>query len=234
MTRGLKWTALVALGLGAVLLVGRVAGAQLPGLIERVEGMGAWAPLALLAAYAIGTVAFIPGSLLTLASGALFGLVRGTVYALLGATLGAVAAFLISRYLAREPVERRLRDDPRFQRIDDAIGREGRRVVFLLRLSPVFPFTLLNYALGLTQVRFVDYLLGCLGMLPGTLLYVYQGVLVGEVAALGAGEVERGPGYYLMLLVGLAATVVLTVFVTRLARRALNEETPDAVVTRAG
>jgi uncharacterized membrane protein YdjX (TVP38/TMEM64 family) len=234
MIRWLNWGSLAGLALVAVLLLGRLAGDRVPALVSWVEGLGPWAPAALIVAYTVGTVALVPGSLLTLAAGALFGVVRGTVYALLGASLGAVAAFLIARHLARGPVERRVLGDPRFQRIDEAIGREGRRVVFLLRLSPVFPFTLLNYALGLTRVRFFDYLLGCLGMLPGTLLYVYQGKLVGEVVALGAGEVERGPGYYSVLVLGLAATVVVTVLVTRLANRALKEETSDAAVASAG
>lgn len=234
MNRWWKWAGILAVGSGLVLLIGRVVGDQLPALVARVEGLGAWGPLALITLYVVGTVALVPGSVLTLAAGALFGLVRGTLYAWVGACLGATAAFLISRYVARESVSRRLDGDPRFRRIDEAIGREGRRVVFLLRLSPVFPFTLLNYALGLTRVRFVDYLLGFVGMLPGTLLYVYQGKVVGEVAALGAGGVERGVGYYLVLFLGLAATVAVTVLVTRLARRALHEETIDGVVNRAG
>lgn len=232
--RWLKWGSLAALALTAVLLLGRLTGDRVPALVSWVEELGPWGPAALIAAYVVGTVALVPGSLLTLAAGALFGVVRGTVYALLGASLGAVAAFLIARHVARQPVERRVLEDPRFQRIDEAIGREGRRVVFLLRLSPVFPFALLNYALGLTRVRFADYLLGCLGMLPGTLLYVYQGKLVGEVVALGAGEVERGPGYYSVLVLGLAATIAVTVLVTRMASRALREKTSDATIASAG
>ena len=229
-----RWGAALLLGLGLVLAIGRLAGDQLPALVARVESFGAWGPLALIALYVVGSVALVPGSILTLTSGALFGLARGTLYAWVGASLGATAAFLISRYVARDRVARRLEGDDRLRRIDAAIEREGRRVVFLLRLSPVFPFALLNYALGLTRVRLVDYVVGFLGMLPGTLLYVYQGVLVGEVAALGAGAVERGAAYYLVLILGLAATVAVTVLVTRLARRALHEETPDGVVTRAG
>lgn len=225
------WGRWVGLGLVALLLVallGRTLGAQLPQLVGWVQRMGAWAPLALVLTYTVATVALAPGSVLTVASGALFGLTWGTVYAFAGATLGAMAAFLVSRHLARAAVERRLAGDARFQRLDRAIGRQGRRVVFLLRLSPVFPFALLNYALGLTRVRFVDYSLASIGMLPGTVLYVYQGMLVGEVAALGAGTATpRGPGYYALLAVGLAATVAVTVFVTRLARRALREDIPE-------
>jgi len=96
----------------------------------------------------------------------------------------------------------------------------------LLRLSPVFPFNLLNYALGLTKVRFGDYLIACIGMLPGSLLYVYYGALAGEVAALAGGEApEKGAGYFALLAVGLVATIAVTTVVTRSARRALDEAT---------
>src|SRR5439155_1410723 len=100
------------------------------------------------------------------------------------ATLGASAAFLVGRYLARAAVERRIAANPRFAAIDRAVGAEGRKIVFLLRLSPVFPFNLLNYALGLTRVRFADFFLASVGMLPGTVLYVYSGKLIGDVTGL--------------------------------------------------
>lgn len=221
----MKWLGLaVALGLG-LLLLGRRAGELVPGFVGWVEGLGALGPALFILGYALATVAFVPGSLLSLAAGAIFGVAWGTVCVLAGATLGAAGAFLISRHLARPAVERRLRGDERFERIDRAIGREGGKMVFLLRLSPALPFNLLNYALGLTRVRFGAYVLASIGMLPGTLLYVYSGKVAGDVAALAAGgAVERGPGYYAVLGVGLAATLVLTVFVTRLARRALHEE----------
>ncbi len=108
------------------------------------------------------------------------------------------------------------------------MGLEGRKIVFLLRLSPVFPFNLLNYGLGLTQVRFVDYFVTSLGMIPGTLLYVYYGKLIGDVAVLAGGAtVERGLGYYVVLVLGLIATIAVTTIVTRTARRALKEVTGD-------
>jgi uncharacterized membrane protein YdjX (TVP38/TMEM64 family) len=135
----------------------------------------------------------------------------------------------VSRHLARRTVERRLAGNQRFAAIDRAVGAQGRKIVFLLRLSPVFPFNLLNYALGLTQVRFVDYLIGSLGMIPGTILYVYYGKLAGDVAALAGGgaRVEKGAGYYAVLLLGLVATVAVTTVVTRTARRALKEATGE-------
>ena len=215
----------VAAVAGAVLLGGRAA-ALAPRFAAWVEGLGVWAPVAFVIGYAVATVAFVPGSLLTLAAGALFGLVRGTIVVLAGATLGASAAFLIARHLARDAVARRLAGDARFAAIDRAIGAEGRRIVLLLRLSPAFPFNLLNYALGLTRVRFADFLIASVGMLPGTLVYVYSGKVVGDVTRLAGGaRAERGAGYYAVLVVGLAATVVATALVTRTARRALEDVT---------
>ena len=140
------------------------------------------------------------------------------------AVLGSSLAFLISRYLARAAIEHRLAGNQKFAAIDRAVGQQGRRIVFLLRLSPAFPFNLLNYALGLTSVRFADYLAASVGMLPGTLLYVYSGKAVGDVAALAGGAApERGASDYALLGVGLLATAVVTVLVTRIARRALDE-----------
>lgn len=231
-TRGwwVRRGAMAVAAVAALVLLGRLAGGRLPAVLAWVDGLGAWGPLALIGIYAASTVLFVPGSLLTLAAGALFGVLWGTVYAFIGATLGATLAFLVSRYLARGSVERRLRGDARFQRLDRAIGREGFRVAFLLRLSPVLPFVLLNYALGLTRIRFVHYFLASFGMLPGTLLYVYNGRLAGEVAALGAaGAPSRGPWYYAFLALGLVATIVVTVRVTRIARRALQQAARPAL-----
>src|SRR5205814_2234722 len=114
---------------------------------------------------------------------------------------------------------RRIAANPRFAAIDRAVGAEGRKIVFLLRLSPVFPFNLLNYALGLTRVRFADFFLASVGRLPGTVLYVYSGKLIGDVTALAGGApVEKGAGYYAVLVLGLAATVAVTTVVTPPAR----------------
>ena len=218
--------ALAVAALVAVFALGREVGAYVPRFASWVEELGPWGPAAFVVGYALATVAFVPGSVLTLAAGAIFGLVEGTLLVFTAATLGSIAAFLVARYFARDSIARRVEGDARFAAIDRAVEREGRRIVFLLRLSPVFPFNLLNYALGLTRVRLWDYAVASLGMLPGTLLYVYSGKVVGEVAALAVGvEVERGAGYYLSWGVGLAATALVTVLVTRIARRALAEAT---------
>ena len=219
--------ALLVLGLLAgLILAGREAAGLLPRFAAWVEGLGVWGPVVFVLGYILATVAFVPGSLLTLGAGAIFGLVQGTALVLAGATLGASAAFLVSRYVARGAVERRLAGNVRFDAIDRAVGEQGRKIVLLLRLSPVFPFNLLNYALGLTRVRFADFAVASIGMLPGTLLYVYYGKVAGDVARLAGGTgIPRGRGYYAVLGLGLAATVLVTTIVTRTARRALEEAT---------
>jgi uncharacterized membrane protein YdjX (TVP38/TMEM64 family) len=216
----------------AVLALGWLAGHYVQRFALWVNGLGVWGPLVFVIGYAVAVVAFVPASLLTLAAGAIFGIAPGTAYVFAAATLGASAAFLVARHLARGTVERRLAGNARFAALDRAIGAEGRKIVFLLRLSPVFPFTLLNYALGLTNVRFADYLIACVGMLPGTLLYVYSGKLAGDVAVLASGApVEKGVGYYALVSVGLIATVAVTTVVTRLARRALDDATAAGAIS---
>jgi uncharacterized membrane protein YdjX (TVP38/TMEM64 family) len=209
--------------LAILVLLARQLGGYVPVFAEWVEGLGPLGPLVFIAGYAIAVVAFVPGSLLTLAGGAIFGVAEGTVVVFIGASLGAILAFLVARYVARAAIERRLAGS-RFAVLDRAIEKEGRKIVFLLRLSPVFPFVLLNYALGLTRVRLADYALACLGMLPGTLLYVYYGKVVGDVAALAAGATaERSAAHWIVLGLGLVATLVVTTVVTRIASRALRD-----------
>lgn len=217
--------AIVAAALAALILGGRQAGQYLPQFAAWVQSLGFWGPLAFILGYALATVGFVPGSLLTLAAGAIFGLAQGTLYTFLGATLGAAAAFLIARYGARGAIERRIAGNARFAAIDRAVGREGFKIVALLRLSPVFPFNLLNYSLGLTKVRFLDYLLASIAMLPGTLLYVYYGKAAGSLAAVAGGvKAERGAEYWLTLGIGLVATIAVTTVITRLAGRALRQQ----------
>ena len=215
----------------ALVLLGRQLSAQLPRLTAAVDRLGPFGPIVFIAAYAVACVAFVPASLLTLGAGALFGVVKGTIFVLIGATLGATGAFLIARYVARDWVSRRVGRDPRFAAIDAAIAEQGRKVVFLLRLSPVIPFNVLNYALGLTNVRLADYVVASIGMIPGTLLYVYTGKLASVVVgASNAAAPARGTAFYVVLGLGLAATAAVTVLVTRVAKRALATATgtPDA------
>lgn len=224
---GPRWKTLAYAAAALALLAALfLAGRQLGGHVDEFEGwiasLGVWGPVAFILGYAVATVAFAPGSLLTLAAGALFGLFRGTVYAWTGATIGACAAFLIARYAARGWVEGKLEGRPRFQKLDHSIGRDGGKIVALLRLAPVFPFVLLNYALGLTKVRFVHYAWACLAMVPGTLLYVYYGY-VGRQAL--EGREGKTVWDWVLLAVGLVAVLAVTVIITRKAKRALAAET---------
>jgi uncharacterized membrane protein YdjX (TVP38/TMEM64 family) len=222
------WVLLLALGL-AVAAAWVVLGGDPRQLAAWAEQRGRAGMAIFVVAYASAVVAFVPASVLTLAAGAVYGTAVGVPLVLAGATLGAAAAFLVSRYVARGWVERRLAGVPRFAAIDEAVGSGGFTLVFLLRLSPVVPFTLLNYALGATRVRFRDYVLASVGMLPGSLLYVYSGALAREVASLPAGTgTAPDTARWALLGLGLAATAAATVLVTRAARRALEARIPGA------
>ncbi len=226
MNRGpqlLKWV-VGLLALVALVALARSAGGLLPEFAEWIASLGYWGPLIFVIAYVLAAVLFVPGALLTLAGGAIFGLVEGTVLVFIAATLGSGLAFLIARYLARESIEARIRSNPRFSAVDRAVARDGLKITFLLRLSPIFPFNFINYALGLTKVGFRDYMLASIGMLPGTILYVYYGRVIGDVAALAAGATpDGGLAQQILTGVGLVATIAVTTVVTRVARRALAE-----------
>lgn len=224
-----RWLLLLLplLAVGAIILIAEQE--PLQPLALWFTSLGSAAPAAFMGVYILLTVALVPNSFLTIASGALFGLFWGTVYSFAASVLGAGAAFLTSRYLVRDRLARRVIADPRFQRVDRAICRDGLRVMLLIRLSPVFPFSLLNYALGLSRVRLRDYMLGSVSMLPGIALYVYPGMVAGKVIALGVGRTEpRDANYYFTLVAGLLVTILSVVLLTRVARRALREETASA------
>src|SRR5260370_10350132 len=153
----------------------------------------AWGPVAFAAVYALACLV-LPGSLITLAAGSLFGVVVGTAGVPLSSVTGACLAFWLGRTLARGLVEKRLAGNRRFRALDQAVAAGGFKIVLLTRLSPLFPFTLLNYAFGLTNVRFRDYVLASwIGMLPGTVMYVYLGSTVKDLAALAPRKVQARP-----------------------------------------
>ena len=189
-----------------------------------IRDLGAIGPLVFAGIYVIAAVALVPGSILTLGAGVVFGIVKGTLVVIVSATLGATAAFLVGRYLARDWVASRIKGNEKFQAIDRGVAEEGWKIVGLTRLSPVFPFNLLNYAFGITRVSLKDYVLASFfGMLPATLMYVYIGSLAGDLATLGAADRSRTPGELLLYAVGLVATILVTVYITRIARKALNQ-----------
>lgn len=203
-------------------------------LLDWIREQGFVGVLVFGAVYITATVLFVPGSILTLGAGFVYGVVWGTVYVSVASTIGATAAFLTGRYLARDWVAAKVAGSARFQSIDRAVGDEGWKIVGLTRLSPIFPFNLLNYAYGLTQVRLRDYFFASwIGMFPGTVMYVYIGSLAGSLATVGAEERARTTGEWILYGVGLVATVVVTVFVTRLARKALSKKVDVASAPEA-
>jgi uncharacterized membrane protein YdjX (TVP38/TMEM64 family) len=223
---GLKGAAL------AVILVGLLWAAKQFNLqqvfrdaLAWIEGAGPIGPLVFFFLYIAACLFMLPGSILTLGAGAVFGVVNGSLLVSISSTVGATAAFLVGRYLAREMVARRISGNATFSAIDNAVAAEGWKIVGLTRLSPVFPFNLLNYAFGLTRVSLRDYMLASwIGMIPGTVMYVYLGSLAGSLAELGVKEGGRArtQAEWALYAVGLVATVAVTVVITRTARRALN------------
>jgi uncharacterized membrane protein YdjX (TVP38/TMEM64 family) len=211
-----------------VLIVLAVGGRRLVPLVGPAVGavhrLGPLGPLLFILLYATAVVALVPGSWMTLAGGAVFGVIPGMAYSLAGATLGSTAAFLLGRHGARRVVASHLDALPRFSAIDRAVASDGRRIVLLLRLSPVAPFNFLNYALGLTTISVWDFLAGSVGMIPGAVMYSYAGHLAGEALALaGQAQVPRNTSYYAVLAAGLAATIAASALVARAARQALRD-----------
>ena len=186
-----------------------------------VQDLGIWGPLVLGVVYITSALLFVPGSILTISAGAVFGLLWGTITVSVASTTAAAMAFLIARYLARTQVEEQIRKYPKFAAVDRAIGLGGWRFVFLLRLSPAFPYSVSNYLYGLTPVRFWPFILASwIAMLPGTFMYVYFGHI-----GLSLSDASRSSTSRILLVIGLVATVVVTVYITRLARRAIREQT---------
>src|SRR5258707_3583661 len=189
--------------------------------LDWIGKLGPWGPVIFIGLYIVATVLSVAGSVLTLGSGAVFGVALGSLCVSISAKLGATAAFLVGRYLARDAIARKIEKNEKFATIDRAVADEGWKIVLLTRLSPVFPFTLLNYAFGLTRVKLSHYMLASwIGMMPGTVMYVYLGSLVN----VGAGHPERTTSEWILYGVGLLATVTVTVFVTRVARTALAKK----------
>jgi uncharacterized membrane protein YdjX (TVP38/TMEM64 family) len=196
-----------------------------------IKNLGPWAPIVYILLYVTTTVLLIPGSLLTLGAGGIFGFWKGFAVVFVGANLGALCAFWLTRTFLRERVAVWAAGNPKFAALDRAIGREGFKMVLLSRLSPVFPFTLLNYFLGLTTVRTRSYVLANLiGMLPGTFLYVYLGVTARD--ALGTSSSGIGTWQLVLRIVGLLATVAVVVLITRTAKHAMaqaEKENPEEI-----
>lgn len=217
----------VAMVLAVLLISSRLFNAEdaIAYALDWVESQGILGYGVLVLLYVIACVLFVPGSLLTFGAGAIYGYFEGFILVSIGSTLGATAAFLIGRYFARDRVALWVGGNEKFKAIDDAVAKEGWKIVILTRLSPVFPFNLLNYAYGLTRVTLPQYMVASwIGMMPGTAIVVYVGALAGKVATIDADESTGGTGKLIFQAVGLLATVAVTVYVTHISRRALKEQ----------
>ena len=196
--------------------------------LEWTDGLGFWGPVFVVAFYVIACVFLLPGSILTLGAGFLFKVPLGVVTVSIASTLGACAAFGVGRTIARNWIAGKVASNEKFAAIDEAVAHQGFKIVLLIRLSPIFPFNVLNYAFGLTNISFWEYAIASwIGMIPGTLMYVYFGAGLRSLADVATGNVEKGIAGRLFFWIGLAVTIAVTVFVTRVARNALRQAVPS-------
>ena len=189
-----------------------------------VQSLGYVGAVAFILIYIVATIALVPGSILTLGSGVLFGVTWGSVYVLVGATIGEVFAFLLGRYLARDWIAKKIAKNPTFTALDRALKKEGFKIILLTRLSPIFPFSLLNYAFGITGISLKNYFLGSIGMIPMTVTYVYFGSLAGDLATISdATQLANPELQWTIKIIGFLATVATTFYIVRISRRALEK-----------
>jgi uncharacterized membrane protein YdjX (TVP38/TMEM64 family) len=204
----------------------------LESFLSRIDVLGPFAPIVLGIAYFFACVLFIPAWILTLGAGIMFGVVKGVIVVSISSTLGASASFLIGRYLARDLIAGRIAGNARFAAIDEAVGRDGWKIVGLARLSPIIPFAVLNYAFGLTQISLKHFTFASwIGMLPGTILFVYAGAVAGDLAAIRATNRERSNAEWILYGFGLLATIVISIILTRIAHWALKKSIEEATDT---
>ena len=198
----------------------------LEALVRQLAGFGAWGPVLFIGIYILAAITLAPAFILTFSGGAVFGLWRGTMLTYIGALLGASAVYALAAPLARTRVLRWLDRDPRVAATRRAVVKDSAWIMFLLRLSPLVPYNLLNYALALSGVSFRDYLLASVGMIPAIIMYSYYGKIAGDVTRIAAGVApERGMEYYVMLIIGLLATFAATHLISRAAKKAMAEST---------
>ncbi|MBL1211067.1 TVP38/TMEM64 family protein [Geminocystis sp. GBBB08] len=188
-----------------------------------IASLGAWGAIAFIVIYIIATIFLIPGSALTLGGGLIFGVIKGSILVSIASVAGATLSFLIGRYFLRTWVEKQIDTQPNFKAIDVAVAQQGWKIVGLTRLSPLFPFVFLNYAFGVTKVSLRDYVFASwIGMLPGTVMYVYLGSL--PKTALEATGGNTDILRLILNIVGLVATVAVTIYVTKIAKKALDSQ----------
>lgn len=233
----MKSNKLVKFGIIAVVIAGLVIlGKQLnineflQNILQWIDSLGFWGIAIYILIYVLAAVLLLSGAVLTLGAGAIFGVVQGSIIVSLASTLAATVAFLIGRYVARGWVAKQIEHKPNFKAIDSAVADEGWKIVGLTRLSPIFPFVFLNYAFGVTQVSLKDYAIASwIGMMPGTVMYVYIGSLAKDLATLGAGSEQATTVQWILRIVGFIATVAVTVYVTKIAKKALDNKIDQEV-----
>ena len=192
-------------------------------LIVRIGSMGPWAPVLFVVAYVLSSIFLAPVFLLTIAAGAIFGLWRGTLLVFVTKMISSSVVFGLASPLSRSRLMRWADRDPRVAAVRRAVADDGVWVMFLLRLSPVVPFVLLNYALALSGVRYRNFVIAMVGTVPTIVMYVYYGKIIGDVAKIAAGvSPPRGPEYYVLLVTGLIATVLATTSIARASKRAFD------------
>jgi len=205
-------------------------------LITWVKASGAWGMVAFSVIYIVAAVMLIPGSILTLGAGFLYGPFWGTLLVSPVSVMAAFVAFSLARGRLRPWVEKKIQGNARFDVVDKAVGDEGFKIVTLMRLSPVFPYVFLNYALGLTGVKATSFIFASfIGMLPATFLYTYLGSLVTSVTELASAPAQGATdaqNYFIWG--GFAVTVIVTAYVTYLARRALARAVPETQTDNEG
>jgi uncharacterized membrane protein YdjX (TVP38/TMEM64 family) len=196
--------------------------------LEWIDNLGPWKPFWFVLTYIVACLTFFPGFILTMGGGILFGIIEGTLYVSIGATIGAGAAFLLSRYVARDWVISKFADNIKFRAIDDAVASDGWKIVSLVRLSPVFPFIPMNFVFGLTSIPFWHFVAATwFSIIPVTALFVYLGTLMGDIASLGTQPIAAGKTKWIVTGVGIVTTVIVSVLISRIARKALSNRLPD-------
>lgn len=197
-------------------------------VLEWTKGMGIWGPVVVASLYAAGAILFLPGSFMTMAAGFLFKVVLGTITVSVGSTIGACAAFMVARTFGRKWIAARIVKSRQFTAFDQAVKHHAFKVILLTRLSPAFPYNMLNYAFGLTKIEFWKYAFGSwIGMIPPTIMYTYFGSGLRSLTEIAAGRPENSPSERIFFWAGLAVTIVATLFIANLARKALQQKIQD-------
>lgn len=203
----------------------------LPNSLHWIQSLGWFGGLIFILLYITATILLIPGSILTLGAGVVFGVLWGSLYVILGAVIGETAAFLLGRYITRDWVKNKIAQNQTFAALNQALNREGLKIILLTRLSPIFPFSLLNYAFGVTGISLRNYFLGSVGMIPMTITYVYLGSLAGDLANInGASQLANAELQWTIRIIGLVATIGATFYITRVARQALAKSLEESIV----